>query len=81
MDTALLAILGIDPEASPLWLAACRAGLTGTRLEELTFPLAAPADWQPTGFMVPARLDPIRFNPFRFLKNSGKRILLRLFAG
>ena len=81
IDTALLAILGIDPEASPLWLAACRAGLTGTRLEELTFPLAAPADWQPSGFMVPARLDPIRFNPFRFLKSSGKRILLRLFTG
>ena len=80
IDTALLGILGVDPGCSPLWQASDRAGLPGTRLEQLTFPLAAPADWGVTGFIAPDELSPIRFNPFRFCKNSVKRILLRLFA-
>ncbi len=78
IDTALLQLLGIAPEQSPLWLAARQAGLPGSRLEQLVFPLAVPADWAACGFLVPATLTPIRFNPLRFVKNSVKRLLLRL---
>ena len=80
IDTALLKILAIDPGRSPLWQAADRAGLFGTRLEQLVFPLAAPADWAATGFITPDELIPIRFNPVRFLRNSAKRVLLRLVS-
>jgi len=78
IDTALLSILGIDPMLSPLWLAARQAGIRGTELEELVFTMVAPADLRVRGFIVPAELSPIRFDPFRFLNNSIKRLALRV---
>ena len=78
VDTALLAVLGVDPELSPLWREARRVGLRGTRLDELHFPEAAPSELAVRDFVVPATLNPIRFNPFRFAKNSLRRLVLRL---
>lgn len=78
VDTALLAVLGIDPEQCPLWREARRVGLRGTRLDELHFPEAAPAELAVRDFVVPATLNPIRFNPFRFAINSLRRLVLRL---
>ena len=77
IDTALLAVLRIPPETSPLWVAAKRAGYAGAGREQLTFPFASPEDLQVNGFLVPETLNPIRFNPFRFVKNSVKRLWLR----
>jgi len=77
VDTALLALVGIDYLQSPLWCAAHRAGLAGTKMEELVFPLAGPETLAVQGFSVPEALGPVRFNPFRFGKNSMKRALLR----
>ncbi len=77
VDTALLALLGIEPHRCPLWHAARRAGLHGTAMEELAFPLMHPADLAVRDFAVPGTLGPIRFNLFRFIKNSIKRVLLR----
>ena len=77
IDTGLLALLGVDPLRSPLWRAAHRAGLGGTNVAELVFPLATPADLAVRDFVVPEALGPVRFNPFRFVKNSMKRALLR----
>ena len=76
LDTALLAVLGVDPARSPLWLAARRKGIRGTALADLAFPLLTPAECRSSGFMTPEELSPVRFNPFRFLKNSLKRLLL-----
>lgn len=76
VDTALLALLGIEPELSPLGVAARRAALTGTELAELVFSLALPTAFAASDFMVPAHLGPIRFNPCRFFTNSIQRILL-----
>ncbi len=78
IDTALLAVLGLDPLRSPLWVAAFRAGLGATGVEELSFPLAGPATLAVHDFAVPGELTPVRFNPFRFAKNSMKRALLRV---
>ena len=80
IDTALLTLLGIDPHRCPLWHAARRAGLNGTAMEELTFPLMHPADLAVHDFVVPETLEPIRFNPFRFIKSSIKRALLHAGA-
>ena len=77
VDTALLSLLAIDPSHCPLWEAASQAGIRGGMLEELVFPLAAPAEFQVHGFVVPEALGSIRFNPFRFVKNSIKRLLLQ----
>ena len=79
VDTALLTVLGIDPHLVPLWCAANRATLSGTRIEDLSFPLSPPDAMvvQP-GFAVPETLTPVRFNPLRFGKNAMKRMMLRL---
>lgn len=76
LDTALLTVLGVDPARSPLWLAARRNGIRGTALADLSFPLLTPAECRSSGFLIPEVLSPVRFNPFRFLKNSLKRLLL-----
>jgi uncharacterized protein (DUF362 family) len=76
LDTALLALLDIDLRQSPLWNAARQAGIQGTELEALVFPLAVPTDFAASDFIVPAQLEPIRFNLFRFCQNSIKRLLL-----
>ena len=80
VDTALLAVLGIDPTRIPLWLAARQGGITGTVLTDLTFPLLTPAQCEVNDFMIPEELSPVRFNPFRFVKNSLKRVLLHRIA-
>lgn len=78
VDTALLAVLGLDPSLSPLWCAAHRAGLQGSDLEAVHFPWAWPIGLRAQGFEVPETLTPVRFNPFRFLQGSMQRLLLRL---
>ena len=78
VDTALLAVLGLDPLHIPLWCAAHRAGLQGTDMEAVHFPWARPIGLGAQGFEVPETLTPVRFNPFRFLQGSMQRLLLRL---
>jgi len=77
IDTGLMHLLGVDPPQCPLWCAAHRAGLAGTNVDELMFPLANPSGLAAHDFVVPEVLGPVRFNPFRFVKNSMKRALLR----
>jgi uncharacterized protein (DUF362 family) len=77
VDTALLALLGIEPDSCPLWHAARQAGLDGTAMTELAFPLMRPADCAVHDFAVPGTLDPIRFHLLRFAKSSIQRALLR----
>lgn len=76
VDTALLAVLGIDPTRSPLWLAARQAGISGTVLENLNFSGLNPIQCRVNDFVIPDELSPVRFNPFRFVKNTFKRVLL-----
>lgn len=61
-------------------MAAHRAGLKGTDVGELLFPLATPTDLAVRDFVVPEVLGPVRFNPFRFVKNAVKRAVLRMYA-
>lgn len=79
VDSVLLYILRIDPKTSPLWLASQSAGLKGSELTDLEFDKEALQNLRVQGFRVPPILSPIRFNPFRFIKNSGKRMALHLF--
>lgn len=77
VDTALMAVLGVEPGCSPLWFAASQAGMAGSRLDQLVFPLASPDRWQVQGFEIPESLMSIRFNPFRFTASSARRLFLR----
>ena len=78
VDRALLAIIGLEPGRSSLMQACLQAGLVGADIEELKFPLLAPANVLADGFKVPDELISIRFNPFRFVKNNIRRAFHRI---
>ena len=75
MDLALLEVLGIPPQQSPLLLACRDRGLTDMDWTRLDYPLATAVDLRVHDFLVPAVLNPVRFNPFRFVKNALRRLL------
>jgi len=78
VDSALLALLRIPPVASPLMVSCVKKGLYGTDVDSLNFPLYAPDQCAVDSFAVPDMLHPVRFNPFRFIKGSLKRMILKL---
>ena len=76
-DRAVHAVLGVAPQDSPVMAACERAGMAGADLMRLSFPLLAPEELQVDDFLVPASLNPVRFNPFRFLKSTVRRMVLK----
>lgn len=78
LDTTMLTLLELDQTSSPLWRIAAQRGLTGSKIDHLHYPLLAPQDFHGSGFMAPAVLNGIRFNPFRFLLGLVKRVVLRI---
>lgn len=77
VDTALLALLGIEPESAPLWLAAQSAGFNGLSAAGLDYPLQDPAQLRVSDFRAPSQLAPIRFSPVRFARGTLKRIMAK----
>ena len=77
LDTALLELLELEPECCPVWRAARKRSLRGSYLENISFELAAPADFWPSGFTAPQVLSPVPFNPFRFFSSLIKRLILK----
>lgn len=75
-DRAFHAILRVDPQNSPVMAACQRANMDGAALSQLSFPLAEPKNLQVDDFEVPGILNPVRFNPFRFLKSSIRRVFM-----
>ncbi len=75
LDRAMLEVLEIDKTRIPLAMAAERQRVKGANMKELDFPQKAPADFAGSGFRIPAKLIPVPFQPFRFLRSSLKRML------
>ena len=73
LDTALLGLLHLPRERSPLWQAAARRQHPGCHWQNLRFPLVQPEDFAGSAFVAPESLDNIRFNPFRFVVSMVKR--------
>lgn len=78
LDRALLAVLEIEKERSPLALAAAKAGLPGACSTDLEFPQLQPQAFAGSRFEMPSLLKPVRFQPLRYLRSSCRRILLEL---
>ncbi len=78
MDTALLAALELDPRLSPLWRVAMSRRLAGSHLEHIDFPELSPQDFWGSGFQPPSVLNPIRFNPARFIRGLLQRMRLKI---
>jgi uncharacterized protein (DUF362 family) len=78
MDTALLDVLELDPWRSPLWQVAKARNLVGCDLHTLCFPALSPQEFHGSGFLAPAGLNPIRFNPLSLLWGMMKRLALKV---
>ncbi len=78
LDLAMHELLELDGEKSPLLRAARDKGYPGSKTDEVHYPLETPDCFHGSGFSAPDELNPIRFNPFRFLRGSIRRALLRL---
>ncbi|OGR19333.1 MAG: hypothetical protein A2X81_03630 [Desulfobacterales bacterium GWB2_56_26] len=78
MDTALLSVLELDHECSPLWQEAEARKLLGSDGAMIGYPCLLPQDFKGAGFIAPMQLNPVRFNPCRFLRGMMRRVILRL---
>lgn len=77
LDTALIDVLGLHSEASPVWRECQRRDLVGSRRMELSFPLARPEEVAVQGFHAPSSLRPVSFHPWRLLKGAIKRVIAK----
>ncbi len=77
VDRAMIAVLGVAPERSPLMVSCMKKGLNGTNFEALQFPFHTPEELAVDSFVVPAELNPVRFNPFRFVRGSLRRMAIK----
>lgn len=78
LDTAIAAMLGLQPDQVPIWAEARRQKLPGAFLENIDFPKLTPFDIPCPGFETITALKPVSFRPFRLLKSSIQRLLARL---
>ncbi|MBI5519189.1 MAG: DUF362 domain-containing protein [Desulfovibrio sp.] len=77
LDTVLFSLLGQTPGTVPLWAAALSRGIQGADPASAAFPLDAPGDFDAAGFVIQERLDPMRFEPLRFVRGRLKSLLHR----
>ncbi|WP_167505744.1 DUF362 domain-containing protein [Desulfosediminicola flagellatus] len=80
LDTSMLDILEVSPNRSPLWKAATSLNIIGSDPRRIVYPFDNPACYHGSGFVTPEGLNPVRFNPFRFLLSSIRRIRLAIRA-
>jgi len=78
LDSAMLAVLGIDPDRSKLMVECQKRGLTGSAERELVYPLLKPAEIRIEGFQAPSHLIPITFHPLRICVGAVRRGLAQI---
>lgn len=78
LDAVLFALLGQTPQTVPLWAEALSRRAPGADPAQAVFPLDAPQAFDASGFVIQERLDPMRFEPLRFVRGRLKSLLERL---
>lgn len=78
LDAALYGILGLTPADVPLWIEALIQKLPGADPRAARFVLAEPQSFDATGFEVASGLDPMRFEPLRFVRGRIRSLLDKL---
>ena len=80
LDTAMLDLLELDEQKSPLWHIGFKEKLAGSNGRNIIYPYLSPHDFYGSGFVAPATLNPIRFSIIRFLRGIAKRLILTVHA-
>lgn len=80
VDTAVYGMLGLEPVEVALWREARQRNLPQAFSKNLEFPLKQPADFRIPVFIIPQKLDPVSFNPWRLATGAVKRLKER-FCG
>ncbi len=78
LDRAILEVLELNPDNSPLLAVSRQRNLLGSKIDHLLFPLEHPNDFHGSGFIAPDALNGIRFNPFRFFRTLLRRGFLKV---
>ncbi len=78
LDTALMSVLGLKGCDSPVLLLAEQKKLKGAFIEDLSFPMLSPEDFNKTGFLAPEVLTPITFHPLKLVYGRIKRIVMSM---
>ncbi|MDA3786202.1 MAG: DUF362 domain-containing protein [Deltaproteobacteria bacterium] len=73
LDRALLAVIKLDPESSPLWQASRDRQDKGHDLATLAFPLLSPEEVAVEDFQVPGQLRPVPFHGRHLLASLAAR--------
>lgn len=73
LDTCLLDVLELNPQNCPVFRAAQKRRLVGSDAKNLLYHGYKPGHFHGSGFMAPSLLNPVPFNPLRFLVSSMKR--------
>ena len=77
LETAMLEVLELDKPRCPIWKASKTRNLTGSTIENISFVFERPVVFHGSGFVAPERLNPVPFNPFRFMLSSIRKAFLR----
>ena len=74
LDRAVIELLELHPDSSPLARAAVASNVWGAHVDEIEFPALSPDFFHGSGFIAPSALEPIRFNPLRFTSGMFRRL-------
>jgi len=74
LDTALYGVIGVKPEAVPVWSALIRRGLPQAMSENVAYPLWLPEDFPGQDFVLPSRLLDVSFRPHRLIWSLCRRL-------
>ncbi|MDL2210268.1 DUF362 domain-containing protein [Desulfovibrio sp. OttesenSCG-928-O18] len=77
LDTAVYAMLGVSPQAVPLWRELQRRNIPGACLEDVALAGEEVGSFDLSGFRLPESLMPQTFNPARLLQSTAKRLWAR----
>ena len=77
LDTALMTILDLPFEKSPIWLECKRRDLHGVSLQQIIFPFQDANQLRKRDFHVPEQLSPIRFHPLHAVGSVCRRLFKR----
>jgi len=75
VDTMLLSLLELDHKKSPVWRAAAARAFPGAKIDAIEHIGVPPESFSGSGFLAPSILNPVPFNPFRFMISSFRRTM------